>query len=326
MWNEWNNDLAASDEAAFWPSPRWLLRVLVVYVVAALCGAQAFLIIAAAMTLFSPASVPKPSTYTPPPVAAFSPGTPVPRVFTEAPAAARRAKEALRLISIACSAAVGQRSPPPGSGYVIYRTPEAEDFSKGLAQEMEYSPPTVNAPCVRRSVYRLLSLAEKGAAEQVFVMSFFSSSLHSEQAGAQQLETPETFGYCVPVSTNEQYFPETAGLVIDKGNSDTAWLSKVTDNEICVSGQLTPVIPAVEAHVQVIKVTKIEVPTRTDTVDCNGFKKNTDDLWTAKETKPFDLGTTKKLEVKNTTFGYGEIVVGGVDLATILDHKCLKPQ
>jgi len=52
------------------------------------------------------------------------------------------------------------------------------------------------------------------------------------------------------------------------------------------------------------------------------FHKNADDTWTAKETKPFDLGTHKQFQIVNTSFGYQAISIGGMDLAALLDSKC----
>jgi hypothetical protein len=76
-------------------------------------------------------------------------------VIEEALPLVARARDSLKLISIACSST----DQPAPVREVAYRSSEADELSKYLIDGVKALPPGANLPCIRKSVETMLSSA-----------------------------------------------------------------------------------------------------------------------------------------------------------------------
>lgn len=313
--------LIRSRPDSWWPTPRSAARVLLVYGAAAIAGAVVFLLCVGILKLFSdniPAGVFAP------------PRTPKPIIMPTSPPDTlnqdliARVKESLKLISIACSTTEAQPAPSDHFSEVTYTGLEARDVSNALAQSVATLEPAKNLPCIRGSLNQLRDLGVDQNLNQVFNLKFFVSQRAGQTLAAAHVDTgvSSAFSYCVMAPQNEQFVPETARLVIDKGDLNSAHITKSDTHQICASGHSTPKSPIIETHIEAIKITKIDVPMPPTNLNCEGFRKNSDGSWTAAHPKPFDIGNVRQFRINNTTFAYRAFSIGGVDLASFLDKKC----
>jgi hypothetical protein len=297
------------------PTPRWAARVLCVYAVVAFCGGLLFVI--CTLAFFSPReTVTKPGI----PPETGAPAAPPDTVIEEALPLVARAQDSLKLISIACSSTDDQPAPVRE---VAYRSSEADELSRYLIDGVKALPPSANLPCIRKSVETMLSLAAKSSTYQVIHINFFAG-----QRTEQRFITDNggnavaSFYYCVSAPSNEQFVPDTARLVIDKGDLNSARIVEANNTRICAAGKATASTPFVTTHIEVIKVAKSKVSIPENDLSCDGFVRNRDGSWTAGDTKPFSIGNTNQLRVANSRISYRTINVGGIDLAVLLDQKC----
>src|SRR5712671_2879999 len=89
-------------------TPRWALRVLVTYAIAALAGGLLFVICAGLFAFFSPRETP---THPTAPIETAPGSVAPPDPVIETLPLVARARESLQLISIACSAPADQPAP-----------------------------------------------------------------------------------------------------------------------------------------------------------------------------------------------------------------------
>jgi hypothetical protein len=296
------------------PTPRWAVRVLGIYTIAALCGGLLFVIYT--LTFVSPREARQNPT-TPPEIGtpAVQPdtliGEPLPLVA--------RARDSLRLISIACSST----DQPVPEREVTYRSSEADALAKYLINGMKELPPSANLPCIRNAVENMLSLATKSATYQVLHVNFFVGQRTEQRFPTDTKDTAvASFHYCVSAPPNEQFVPDTARLVIDKGDPNAARIVEANITQICAAGKATVSTPLVATHIEVIKVAKTKVPIPENDLSCDGFVRNRDGSWTAGDTKPFSIGNGGQLRIANSRFGYRTFSIGGIDLAVLLDQNC----
>jgi hypothetical protein len=296
------------------PTPRWAARVLGIYAIAALCGGLLFVIYTLAFV--SPREAP-PNPTTPPDTG--TPAAPPDTVIEEALPLVARAQDSLKLISIACSST----DQPVPTREVTYRSSEANELAKHLIDGVKALSPAANLPCIRNSVEHVLSLVAKSSTYQVLHVNFFAGQRTEQRfptdAGGNAVAS---FYYCVSVPPNEQFVPDTARLVIDKGDPNSARIVEANTTKICAAGKATASNPFVATRIEVIKVAKSKVPIPENDLSCDGFVRNRDGSWTAGDTKPFSIGNTKQLRVAYSRISYRTLNVGGIDLAVLLDQEC----
>jgi hypothetical protein len=296
------------------PTPRWAARVLGIYAIAALCGGLLFIIYTLAFV--SPRETrPDPTI----PSGTGTPAAPPDTVIEEALPLVARARDSLKLISIACSST----DQPAPISEVTYRSSEADELSKRLIEGVSALPPGANLPCIRKSVEQMLSLAAKSSTYQVLHINFFAGQRTEQRFTAEnEHNAAVAFQYCVSAPPNEQFVPDTARLVIDKGDLNSARVVEADTTKICAAGKTTVSTPFVATHIEVIKVAKSKVPIPENDLSCDGFVRNHDGSWAAGNTKSFSIGNSGKFKVEHSIIGYRSVNVGGVDLAVLLDQKC----
>jgi hypothetical protein len=84
-----------------------------------------------------------------------------------------------------------------------------------------------------------------------------------------------------------------------------------------IGGCFVVIMPADLAHAQPKKPTaagEILAPK----INCQDFKRNSDGTWTSNSNTRIG-----KIDFSTHTFGVGEVDVGGADLVSILDRKCV---
>jgi hypothetical protein len=84
-----------------------------------------------------------------------------------------------------------------------------------------------------------------------------------------------------------------------------------------IAGCLAVITPADLARAQPKKPTAAE-DTLAAKIKCRDFQKNSDGKWTSSSNV-----TIGKMDFSSHTFGVGEVDVGGADLATVLNRKCV---
>ena len=296
------------------PTPRWAARVLGIYAVAALCGGALFVIYTLAFV--SPRET-RTNPTIPPEIG--TPAAPPDTVIEEALPLVARARDSLKLISIACSST----DQPAPIREVTYRSSEADELAKHLIDGIKSLPPTTNFSCIRNSVESMLSLAKKSSTYQVLHLNFFAGQRTEQHFPTVTGENAVgSFYYCVAAPHNEQFVPDTARLVIDKGDLNSARIVEATNTKICAAGKTTASVPFIASHIEVIKVARTKVPIPENDLSCDGFLKNSDGSWTAGNTKPFSIGNSGNIRLTNSRITYRTFNFSGVDLAVLLDQKC----
>jgi hypothetical protein len=297
------------------PTPRWAARVLGIYAIAALCGGLLFVIYT--LAFISPRET-RPNPTTPPETG--TPAAPPDTVIEEALPLVARARDSLKLISIACSST----DQPVPIREVTYRSSEADELAKHLIEGMQALPPSTNLPCIRNSVANVISLAAKSSTYQVININFFAGQRTEQRFPTDSADNASaSFYYCVSAPPNEQFVPDTARLVIDKGDLNSARIVEANPTKICGAGKTTASVPFIATHIEVIKVAKSKVPIPDNDLSCDGFVRNPDGSWIAGNTKPFSIGNNvRHIRVANSRITYRTFNFGGVDLAVLLDQKC----
>jgi hypothetical protein len=84
-----------------------------------------------------------------------------------------------------------------------------------------------------------------------------------------------------------------------------------------IVGCFVAITPADLAHAQPKSPTAAE-GTLAAKIKCKDFQKNSDGKWTSSSN-----ATIGKIDFSSHTFGVGEVDIGGADLATVLDRKCV---
>ena len=84
-----------------------------------------------------------------------------------------------------------------------------------------------------------------------------------------------------------------------------------------IAGCCAFITPAHLAHAQPKKPTAPE-GTLAAKIKCQDFQKNSDGKWTS---RPY--ATIGKIDFSSHTFDVGEVDIGGTDLATVLNRKCV---
>ena len=85
-----------------------------------------------------------------------------------------------------------------------------------------------------------------------------------------------------------------------------------------IAGCFVVLMPATFAYAQQKRPTARE-DALASKIKCQDFYKNSDEKWTSnRNTK---IG---KMDFSTHTFGVGEVDVGGADLATVLNQKCIQ--
>ena len=84
-----------------------------------------------------------------------------------------------------------------------------------------------------------------------------------------------------------------------------------------IAGCFAVITPADLAHAQPKKPTATE-GTLAAKIKCQDFQKNSDGKWTSSSN-----ATIGKMDFGSHTFGVDEVDIGGADLATVLNRKCV---
>ena len=84
-----------------------------------------------------------------------------------------------------------------------------------------------------------------------------------------------------------------------------------------IAGCFAVITPADLAHAQPKKPTATE-DTLAAKIKCQDFQKNSDGKWTSSP-----HATIGKIDFGSHTFGVGEVDIGGADVATVLNRKCV---
>ena len=84
-----------------------------------------------------------------------------------------------------------------------------------------------------------------------------------------------------------------------------------------IAGCFAIITPADFAHAQQKGPTAME-DTLAAKIKCQHFQKNSDGKWTSSPN-----ATIGKMDFSRHTFGVGEVDIGGADLATVLNRKCV---
>ena len=84
-----------------------------------------------------------------------------------------------------------------------------------------------------------------------------------------------------------------------------------------IAGCFAIITPGDFAHAQPKKPTATEDALGAK-IKCQHFQKNSDGKWTSSPST-----TIGKMDFSSHTFGVGEVDIGGADLATVLDRKCV---
>ena len=84
-----------------------------------------------------------------------------------------------------------------------------------------------------------------------------------------------------------------------------------------IAGCFASITPADLGHAQPKSPTAAE-GTLAAKIKCQDFKINSDGKWTSHANSRIG-----KLDFSNHTFGVGEVDIGGADLATVLNRKCV---
>jgi len=84
-----------------------------------------------------------------------------------------------------------------------------------------------------------------------------------------------------------------------------------------IAGFFAIVTPADFAHAQPKSPSAAE-GTLAAKIKCKDFQKNSDGIWTSSSN-----ATIGKINFSSHTFGVGEVDIGGADLATVLNRKCV---
>jgi hypothetical protein len=84
-----------------------------------------------------------------------------------------------------------------------------------------------------------------------------------------------------------------------------------------IVGCFAAITPADLAHAQPKSPTAAE-GTLAVKIKCKDFQENSDGKWTSSSN-----ATIGKIDFSSHTFGVGEVDIGGADLATVLDRKCV---
>ncbi len=84
-----------------------------------------------------------------------------------------------------------------------------------------------------------------------------------------------------------------------------------------IAGCFAIITPTDFAHAQPKKPTATE-DTLAAKIKCQHFQKNSDGKWTSSAN-----ATIGKMDFSGHTFGVGEVDIGGEDLATVLNRKCV---
>ena len=83
-----------------------------------------------------------------------------------------------------------------------------------------------------------------------------------------------------------------------------------------IAGCFAVMTPAALVHAQPKKPTATE-DTLAAKIKCQDFERNSDGKWTSGPN-----ATIGKMDFRDHTFSVGEVDIGGVDLATVLNRKC----
>ena len=84
-----------------------------------------------------------------------------------------------------------------------------------------------------------------------------------------------------------------------------------------IAGCFAVITPADLAHAQLKKPTATEGILAAK-IKCQDFQKNSDGKWTSSSN-----ATIGKMDFGSHTFGVDEVDIGGADLATVLNRKCV---
>lgn len=84
-----------------------------------------------------------------------------------------------------------------------------------------------------------------------------------------------------------------------------------------IGGCIIAIMPADVAHAQPKKSSTPE-ETLAAKIRCQDFQKNSDGKWTSNPNTKVG-----KIDFSTHTFGVGEVAIGGADLASVLDRKCV---
>jgi hypothetical protein len=84
-----------------------------------------------------------------------------------------------------------------------------------------------------------------------------------------------------------------------------------------IAGCFAVIMPADFAHAQPKKPTAPE-DTLASKIKCQDFQKNSDGKWISNPNTRIG-----KMDFSTHTFGVGEVDIGGADLATVLNRKCV---
>jgi len=84
-----------------------------------------------------------------------------------------------------------------------------------------------------------------------------------------------------------------------------------------IAGYFAVIMPANFTHAQPKKSSAPE-DTLASKINCQDFQKNSDGKWTSKSNTRIG-----KMDFSAHTFGVGDVDIGGADLATVLNRKCV---
>jgi hypothetical protein len=84
-----------------------------------------------------------------------------------------------------------------------------------------------------------------------------------------------------------------------------------------IVGYFAAITPVDFAHAQPKSPSAAE-GTLAAKIKCKDFQKNSDGIWTSSSN-----ATIGKINFSSHTFGVGEVDIGGADLATVLNRKCV---
>jgi len=84
-----------------------------------------------------------------------------------------------------------------------------------------------------------------------------------------------------------------------------------------IAGCFAVILPADLAHAQPKKQAALE-DTLASKIKCQDFQNNSNGKWTSNPNTRIG-----KMDFSTHTFGVGEVDIGGADLATVLNRKCV---
>jgi hypothetical protein len=315
------NDLKGFVRKSWRPTLAWGVRQYTLYGVGATLGALAAATYVAVRVIFV-AQPSIPATREPSTTAAPKPPDWSQPAAPSGDELISKARESARLVSTACNSPDYRFKPLPNAE-VTYNGDEAAKVAEIISDDPASVSNAISAGCVKNFSQQLQSLSFDATRNDKFSLKV----IVLQQQGVLRADSQTSAGssptdgdYCIRASSDVLFVPETAHLIVVNGDYAAARILTADAESICIETHGSPGQSPVEAHIEVMTISKLLNPGRPlqRPSFCSAVQKQPGGMWTI---GPAGM-SINGLGFKNVTFGPHALRVNGVDITDFLQERC----